>query len=113
MPFINLPLVNRILALSDFHRSDVVIPRLGNPTSTEPFRAAYRKTCQEPIREAIAAGNRRMISFYHQVRVHYIELEEILSYDPRLLSFFNVNTPEDLLEAERLASQEPPGSNLQ
>jgi GTP:adenosylcobinamide-phosphate guanylyltransferase len=34
-----------------------------------------------------------------------VEQEEIERLDPEGLSFFNVNTPEDLLKAERILAQ--------
>jgi molybdopterin-guanine dinucleotide biosynthesis protein A len=44
---------------------------------------------------AIRAGERRIISFFPQVRVRYITLEEVAPIDPHLDSFRNVNTPEE------------------
>jgi molybdopterin-guanine dinucleotide biosynthesis protein A len=39
------------------------------------------------------------------VRVRYIEEDEIDSFDPEHLSFFNVNTQDDLDKARRLAAE--------
>jgi GTP:adenosylcobinamide-phosphate guanylyltransferase len=44
-----------------------------------------------------------MISFFPKVRVRPVGEEELARYDPAGLSFFNVNTPEDLAAAERMA----------
>jgi molybdopterin-guanine dinucleotide biosynthesis protein A len=41
-----------------------------------------------------------MISFYPEVRVRVVEESEVSSIDPLGLSFFNINTPEDLAQAE-------------
>lgn len=41
-----------------------------------------------------------MISFYDNVRVIEIEEEQVAQFDPDGLSFFNVNTPEDLAQAD-------------
>ncbi|MBC7238025.1 MAG: hypothetical protein H5T69_19450, partial [Chloroflexi bacterium] len=43
----------------------------------------------------------RVIHFYEGLRVRYIEPAEIARYDPQGLSFFNINTPEDLETARR------------
>jgi GTP:adenosylcobinamide-phosphate guanylyltransferase len=40
------------------------------------------------------------------VRVAYLEPEEIQRYDPAGRSFLNVNTPEQMAEAERLLRME-------
>ena len=47
----------------------------------------------------------RVISFFSDVRVRYVDEAEIDGFDPRHLSFFNVNTPADLEQARRLAAQ--------
>jgi molybdopterin-guanine dinucleotide biosynthesis protein A len=100
MPFVNLPLIDFMIAqVAD---SDVVIPRWKPKDYTEPFRAIYSKTCLNPVKEAIDSGEKRVISFFRAVEVRYIEVEEISRFDPEGLTFFNVNTPEDLLEARRL-----------
>ena len=102
MPFINLQLLGYMQGLAnDF---DVLIPRLQDPNATEPFRALYRKNCMISVEKAIHSGQRRVISFFPDVRVRYIEWEEILRFDPHGYSFYNINTPDDLGEAERLAA---------
>ena len=42
-----------------------------------------------------------MISFFPDVRLLPIDQPELAAYDPEGLSFFNVNTPDDLIRAER------------
>ncbi len=100
MPFVNLTLVRHLIGLSSAH--DAVIPRL-HPEYAEPFRAVYRKTCIPAIEAAIAGGQRRVISFFDQVDIRFVERAEVERFDPGARTFFNVNTPEDLLEAERMA----------
>jgi molybdopterin-guanine dinucleotide biosynthesis protein A len=80
---------------------DVVIPRVGG--LTEPLHAIYSKQCLQPIERVLASGGRRIISFFPEVRVRYIEEREISLFDPQYLSFFNINTPGDLEKARRLA----------
>jgi molybdopterin-guanine dinucleotide biosynthesis protein A len=40
------------------------------------------------------------------VNIRYLDGDEIHPYDPDRLAFFNINTPEDLKEAENLALTE-------
>jgi molybdopterin-guanine dinucleotide biosynthesis protein A len=47
-------------------------------------------------------GKRRMISFFDQVSVIYIEEDTVIQLDPEGRSFVNVNTKEDLERANRL-----------
>jgi molybdopterin-guanine dinucleotide biosynthesis protein A len=44
---------------------------------------------------AIRAGRRRIVSFFSQVRIRYVTLEDVTPFDPDLRSFHNVNTPEE------------------
>lgn len=108
MPFVNLPLIEAMLAAAPNY--DVVIPRLQLEGFAEPFRAVYAKACFPHIKKVIDQGKRRVISFFPAVSIRYIERAEILRVDPDELSFFNVNTPEDLEEAIRLANHSARGS---
>lgn len=78
---------------------DAVIPTLdGRP---EPLVAAYTTRCIEPMRRHLAAGDRRVVSFFGEVNVYRVPPDILDLYDPERLSFFNVNTQEDLTEARR------------
>ena len=48
-----------------------------------------------------------MDAWFSKVKIHFFEQEDIQKYDPDLLSFRNVNTPEELESALHLAQQEP------
>lgn len=102
MPFVVRPLLDYLLSL--LPAGDAIVPRLGG--EAEPFRAVYaRDACLGPIRAALDANRLRVISFFPAVRVRWVEAAEIDRYDPQRLSFFNVNTPEDLEQARRLARE--------
>jgi molybdopterin-guanine dinucleotide biosynthesis protein A len=55
------------------------------------------------IQAALGRGERRMISYFDEVRVLEYPASEWQPWDPQGLAFFNVNTPDDLAEARRLA----------
>jgi len=103
MPFVVRPLLDHLIAL--IPEGDVIVPRLnvGGAAEAEPFRAVYARACLGPIRAALEAGRRRVISFFPEVRVRYVDEPEINRFDPQHLSFFNINTPEDLERARQLA----------
>jgi molybdopterin-guanine dinucleotide biosynthesis protein A len=105
MPFINKKILQAMLAYPQ--SCQVVIPRLQDPNALEPFRARYHKSCQQPILDAIQTGKRRAISFFPDVQVCYYPWEEIHRLDPHALSFFNINTPDDLQQAEEIATTLP------
>jgi molybdopterin-guanine dinucleotide biosynthesis protein A len=103
MPFISLPLLHRLMELAPGF--DAVIPRLGEDAAAEPFRAIYSKTCLPSIERAIQRGQRRVISFFDEINLCFMEQPELETLDPGLLTFFNVNTPAELAHAAALAAR--------
>ncbi|MBI5292976.1 MAG: molybdenum cofactor guanylyltransferase [Chloroflexi bacterium] len=118
MPFLNLPLLKHMLSLAPGF--DAVIPHLSplsrrergaggvreNPLpEAEPFRAIYSKACLDPIRRALDAGKMRVNSFFPDMRIRWVEENEIKQFDPELLTFMNCNTPEELEEVKKIWTQ--------
>lgn len=102
MPFVNRLLVEHLLGLTS--EADVIVPRWQDTYQT--MHAVYaRKNCLRAVEKALEKGEQRMISFYSDVKVRPVPPEEVAEIDPQGRSFFNVNTPEDLAEAERLLAQ--------
>jgi molybdopterin-guanine dinucleotide biosynthesis protein A len=65
------------------------------------MHAIYLRTpCLRAVENALNAGEKKLTSFFHDVRVHTVEEEIISMYDPEGLSFYNINTPQDLQMAE-------------
>lgn len=80
-----------------------VIPRTQD--GTEPFHAVYRRElCLPAISNAVEGDKWRVDSWFSAVNLRFLSIEEIKRYDPDGNAFRNVNTPEELQEAERLAS---------
>jgi molybdenum cofactor guanylyltransferase len=102
MPFVSRPLVEHLAGLRA--EADVVVPRIRG--EVEPFRAVYARACLGPVAAALQAGKMRMISFYPQVRVRYVDEAELTRFDPQLISFFNVNTPQELERARQMAEEQ-------
>jgi len=102
MPFLKSALIRHLLALSESY--DVVIPLIaGRP---EPLHAAYARSCLEPIAATLRSGGLKIVDFFPRVRVKYVDENEISSIDPRHLSFFNINTAQDLARARELLALE-------
>jgi len=91
MPYLNNALIRRLVSLRD--RADVVIPQGDN--SQEPLHALYGKACQAPMEQALLAGNKRIVSFFPQVRVRTLSRDDVAALDPAFDSFRNINTPAD------------------
>lgn len=120
MPFLNPALLRFLISRSSGH--DIVIPSVRDESepvlggraarkdtakqkSLHPLHAVYRKTCLTPMRDAIARGDLRMISFHESLRVRIVQQTEVVLLDPQFLSFWNVNTPDELARAERCLGQ--------
>jgi len=58
----------------------VVIPRIGG--LSEPLHAIYSKSCLEPIDRLLGRGGLKIIDFFSEVRVRYVEEDEIDIFDP-------------------------------
>lgn len=102
MPFINAELLAAARDLLVHTGADLVIARM--PEGYEPFHALYRRqTCLPAVQRALQAGERKMISWFPQVTVREIPGETIAALDPNGLAFLNLNTPEELRQAENLA----------
>jgi molybdopterin-guanine dinucleotide biosynthesis protein A len=98
LPFVSRSLVEHMLKLSP--EGDLIIPVLDG--KYEPMHAVYSKRCLPLIRQALATGEKRVTGFFESVTIVPISERDLLRYDPEGLSFFNVNTPQDLEEAERI-----------
>jgi molybdopterin-guanine dinucleotide biosynthesis protein A len=99
MPFLNQALLRYMLELSAGF--DLVVPRVGG--LVEPLHAVYAKSCLAPIEGLLEQGDLRLSQLFDLVKVRYVEAEEIDRFDPRHLSFFNINTKADLEKAQQLA----------
>jgi molybdenum cofactor guanylyltransferase len=73
---------------------DVDLVVLRHSKGVEPLHAVYHKRCLPAIESTIRRGERCAYAFYDEIRVRYVEPAEIAALDPTLLSFCNVNTPE-------------------
>lgn len=102
MPFLNTSLLRYMQALAASH--DVVIPRVDQ--QTEALHAIYSKDCLPFIERQLRKEDLRIIHFFPRVRVRYVEREEIETFDPQHLSFFNINTEADLEKAREIWSRE-------
>jgi molybdopterin-guanine dinucleotide biosynthesis protein A len=99
MPFLNRELLSYLVSLRE--GQDAVVPHVGG--LPEPVHAVYARTCLEAIARNLSSGALKIAEFYPQVRVRYVDAPEIERFDPQYHSFVNVNTPEELARARKLA----------
>jgi molybdopterin-guanine dinucleotide biosynthesis protein A len=101
-PFLNKVLVGTIIDALD-PRFDIIIPETDK--GFEPLCAVYSKACLKPIEQQLFEQELKIQKFFRKVRVKKLSEKSLRGSDPNLLSFFNVNTPDDLKKAENIESQ--------
>jgi molybdopterin-guanine dinucleotide biosynthesis protein A len=108
-PFLSVSLLEYMTqTLAD---SDVALPKIGQ--MVEPLCAVYSKNCLAPIQELLEQNELEIRRLFGMVKVKYVEEDEISRFDPEHLSFFNINSQNDLKKARKLAADKgwlPTGS---
>lgn len=71
----------------------------------QPLCAAYRQACIGPLELLMASGTFPTATLISIIHARVIPPEAWRAYDPDGRSFFNVNTPEDVIAAAQILSQ--------
>ena len=100
MPFVTAPLL-RALA-QELSGADACLPESGGPRGLEPLCAAYGPAAGPAIAAALAAGDFRAVGFHDRIKVGILSSERVRTFGDPAALFFNVNTADDLAEADRL-----------
>jgi molybdopterin-guanine dinucleotide biosynthesis protein A len=98
MPFVQPAVVRRMLQLATDY--DVIVPE--KTEGLEPLHAIYSSRCLPHIEKMLDHGTLQVINFFPAVKVYRLSSEEIGQLDPQGLSFFNINTPNDMDRAREL-----------
>lgn len=102
MPFASPEFFEGARKIMDEENVDVVIAKTDE--GYEPLHALYRReTCLPAIHAAIEADQWKVISWFPQVKVRVLTVDEVKSFNPSGLCFWNLNTPEEFVEAEKRA----------
>ncbi|UFS69894.1 molybdenum cofactor guanylyltransferase [Geomonas sp. RF6] len=91
MPFLNESLIRYLCGRGE--EGDIIIPE--NHGGVEPLHAVYSRRCCDPMQESLSEGRYRIIDCFNTLSVVKVSCEEVERIDPHLLSFRNVNTPEE------------------
>ena len=102
-PFLRPELIQTLLDELE-SRWDVIMPvtERGN----QPLCAIYSRRCIKPIERQLQNGESKILNFFPKVKVKEIPEAELRSADPDLISFFNINTPEDLTASEQMLAED-------
>lgn len=100
-PFLSAKLIQALIKKAQ--DCQVVIPRTAE--GLQPLSALYHKDCLGPMQALLERGELKIIEFFPQVKVGYLEEAELDSLGLSPQVFFNINTPQDLKTAEALTRQ--------
>jgi len=98
MPFININLIDFLFDCVSGYDAAVPCSRKG----IEPLHSIYSKDCLPIIKAKLEQKERKVDSFLKDINVNYVSEEEIRSYDPEDLSFFNINNVQDWKKAQEI-----------
>jgi molybdopterin-guanine dinucleotide biosynthesis protein A len=102
IPFIKKELIE-ILLDSVEPSIDIVIPETSK--GFEPLCSVYSKRCLKPIEEQLEKQSLKIERMFQKVRVKKISEDILRTIDQDLLSFSNINTPDDLVRAKQAATK--------
>ena len=98
MPFLNTELLRYLVDLAPGF--DVVVPCIRQ--FPETLHAVYGKECLEPIRRRLFADQLKIVGFFDDVKVRYVERDDVARFDPTFRSFLNMNTLDDWERVQRM-----------
>lgn len=104
LPFMKAELVATLDALLDATH-DMLVPIAHS--QPQVLAAFYRKTLLSEILRRFQAGDRKLRRLYDDFPTRFLDEEELRRIDPLLISFHNLNRPEDLEQAQRILDASP------
>jgi len=101
IPFLKKELVETILDSIE-PNIDIVIPATSK--GFEPLCSVYSKKCLKPIEQQLIKQDLKIQKIFEKVRVNKLPENILRQNDPDLLSFYNINSPDDLAGANNIES---------
>ncbi|HEY7348915.1 MAG TPA: molybdenum cofactor guanylyltransferase [Ktedonobacterales bacterium] len=101
MPFLNPELLRYLITLADGY--DAVLARADG--KAHPLHAVYQRGCLPVIEAQLLAGDLRVQRFLATLAVRFVEGAELDRFDPRHLSMFNANTPQEWEQALQMLAE--------
>ena len=103
-PFLQKEMVETVLN-NIAPKVDIVVPQ--TELGFEPLCAAYSRLCLKPVQAQLESGQLQIQRLFKTMRTRKIPETTLRKIDPNLISFFNINTPEDLERARQMAGGNP------
>ena len=100
LPFLNTKVLERLFQMASGY--DAVVP-MRFDGFIEPLHAVYlSENMALACKRAVKQNYRKMRAPLSELNVNWVFEDEFYSLDPKSLSFFNINTVEDLIEAKQI-----------
>ncbi|MDR7555316.1 MAG: molybdenum cofactor guanylyltransferase [Armatimonadota bacterium] len=105
MPFVAPAVLARLIAIARAGGQDAVVPVVGG--RAQPLCAVYAARVASVAEDLLSGPRRAMHALLDALgsRVAYVSEEVLRADDPELHSFFNINTPDDLVRAREIAAE--------
>jgi molybdopterin-guanine dinucleotide biosynthesis protein A len=104
MPFVRPRLAQYLIGLAEQEAGEEIVVPLWR-RGLEPLLSVYPKSALPAVDEVIGTGSQRLHDLLDLCPLHIVPLQELMRLDPEGLSFFNVNTPEDMVRAEEICAR--------
>ncbi len=102
MPFVKPAVVEHLYNEGIRLGCEALLPKHEYP---EPLLAYYSEKAIDELENAIIRGVKKILIPLERLNVVYYPAESLRKFDKELISFFNINTPEDLKRAEKICSE--------
>jgi molybdopterin-guanine dinucleotide biosynthesis protein A len=97
-PFLKKELIDMLIDQIDSDK-DVIIPKTS--AGLEPLCAVYSKRCLKTVEYQLSREHYKISALFDKLRIKAVQESVLKQKDPELASFFNINTPDDLLKAQQ------------
>jgi molybdenum cofactor guanylyltransferase len=101
MPFLSTAFIDHLIDIAPGW--DAVVPKSNG--MNEPLHAVYSRNCLNKLERLLAEDNLATRELFNRVKTKYVYDGEIEKYCRGSLSFFNINTPADFMNAQLIAEQ--------
>ncbi|MGD9065802.1 MAG: molybdenum cofactor guanylyltransferase [Desulfobacterales bacterium] len=98
-PFLKKELVISLIEQIE-NNTDIIMPQTA--AGLEPLCSVYSKRCLKQAEQHLKEDKFKIQWAFQGHRIKYIPENVLREKDPELMSFFNINTPEDLIRAEEI-----------
>ena len=98
-PFLKKEIVETVIGKIE-PQIDIVMPETA--AGLEPLCAAYSKRCLNSAQHHLEQEKLKIIKAFRKSRIKTISEKVLCAIDPDLRSFFNINTAQDLKQAEEM-----------